>query len=84
MMLTYPIVFEKVAEAEGLPGHFYAHVPALGLTTHGVGIEGARTAVLDLLPLWLSEKQAAGETVPRPGEFFFSTIEVDEHALQGA
>jgi len=78
----YPIVFEKIAEGDGLSGHYYAHVPLLGLTTHGAGIEGARAAVLDLLRLWLAEKQAAGEEVPQPGEFFFSTIEVDEHALQ--
>ena len=83
MPLTYPIMFEKVSEADGMPGHYYAHVPALGLTTHGDGVEGARAAVLDLLSLWLSEKRAAGETVPPPEEFFFSTVELDEHALQG-
>lgn len=83
-MLTYPIVFERVAASEALPGHFYAHVPALGLTTHGEGIEGARLAVLDLLSLWRAEKRAAGEVVPPSGEFFFATVELDEDTLQSA
>ena len=54
-------------------GFYYAHVPALGLTTHGEGIEGARAAAEDLVKLWLSEKKAAGETVDLPSEIFFST-----------
>ena len=82
MRLTYPIVFEKIAEGDGISGHYYAHVPLLGLTTHGAGIDGARAAVLDLLRLWVEEKRAAGETVPQPGEFFFSTVDVDELAEQ--
>jgi hypothetical protein len=31
----------------------------LSLTTHGLGIEGARASATDLLKLWLSEKRAA-------------------------
>jgi predicted RNase H-like HicB family nuclease len=68
MALTYPIVFEKIAEGEGEKGHYYAHIPVLGLTTHGQGVEGARAAVLDLLQLWLAEKQAVGEPVQQPGD----------------
>ena len=83
-MLTYPIVFERVAASEGLPGHFYAHVPALGLTTHGEGIEGARLAVLDLISLWRAEKQAAGEVVPPSGEFFVAKVQLEKDALQSA
>ena len=82
--MTYGILFEKV-EAEELPDNsYYAHIPALGLTTHGEGIEGARAAATDLVTLWLSEKKAAGETVPSPAAFFFSTVEIPESALQGA
>ncbi|MGZ4984912.1 MAG: type II toxin-antitoxin system HicB family antitoxin [Chthoniobacterales bacterium] len=73
---------EKIEGGELPSGYYYAHVPALGLTTHGMGIEGARAAAEDLVKLWLAEKKAAGESVPPSSEFFFSTIEVVEGAVQ--
>jgi predicted RNase H-like HicB family nuclease len=82
--MTYGILFEKVASSELPPGFYYAHVPAVGLTTHGEGIEGARAAAEDLVKLWLAEKKAAGETVASPSEIFFSTIEISENAVQSA
>jgi predicted RNase H-like HicB family nuclease len=82
--MTYGILFEKTESGELPPGFYYAHVPALGLTTHGEGIEGARTAAEDLIKLWLAEKRAAGEKVPLASEFFFSTVEISESALQSA
>jgi predicted RNase H-like HicB family nuclease len=82
--MTYGILLEKIEGTELPPGFYYAHVPALGLTTHGEGIEGARAAAEDLVKLWLSEKRASGETVDVPSEFFFSTIEISESALQSA
>jgi len=45
-------------------GYFYAHIPSLDLTTHGVGIEGALKAAQELVEAWLAEKRARGETVP--------------------
>jgi len=54
------------------------------LTTHGQGIEGARAAAEDLINLWLAEKKAAGETIKLPSEFFFSTVDISESALQSA
>jgi predicted RNase H-like HicB family nuclease len=82
--MTYGIVFERIREA-GIPeDSYYAHIPALGLTTHGAGIEGARAAALDLLTAWLAEKREAGETIAAPSEILFSTVEVSEDALQGA
>ena len=60
--MTYGILVEKAPEGELPPGFYYAHVPALDLTTHGHGIEGARAAAEDLIKLWLAEKKAAGET----------------------
>ena len=57
--------------------YFYAHIPALDLTTHGKGIEGARHAALDLVTLWISEKIANGETVPAESEAYFSKLEID-------
>ena len=41
------VLFEKVQDKDFPPGYFYAHVPSLGLTTHGLGIEGARSAALE-------------------------------------
>jgi predicted RNase H-like HicB family nuclease len=82
--MTYGIVFEKVESGELPAGFFYAHVPALGLTTHGDGIDGARAAATDLVTVWLTEKKAAGETIAMPSEFFFSTVEIPDSALQSA
>lgn len=82
--MTFGIVLEKVSESELPGGYFYAHVPALGLTTHGQGIEGARAAALDLATLWIAEKRAAGEVLTAPTEFLLSTVEIEEDALQGA
>ena len=84
MALSYPIMLERAEDGDLPPGAYYAHVPALGLTTHGLGVEGARAAVVDLLTLWLAEKRAAGEAVPPPGEYLFSTVEVSDDALQSA
>lgn len=82
--MTYGILFEPVQE-EGFPaGYYYAHIPALGLTTHGLGIDGARFAAEDLAKLWIAEKLANGEEIPRPKANLFSTLEIDEHALQGS
>ncbi len=82
--MIYGVVFEKIPEKDGAPGCYYAHVPALGLTTHGKGIEGARAAALDLLKIWLVEKQQAGEEIPATTDFLFSTGEIPEDALQSA
>ncbi len=82
--MTYGILVEKAPKGELPPGFYYAHVPALDLTTHGRGIEGARAAAEDLIKLWLAEKKAAGETIEVPSEFFFSTVDISESALQSA
>lgn len=39
-VLRYTVVIESTREPEH-PGWYYAHVPALDLTTHGEGVEGA-------------------------------------------
>jgi predicted RNase H-like HicB family nuclease len=82
--MTYGILFEKAEPGELPPGFYYAHVPALGLTTHGEGVDGARAAATDLVTLWLTEKRAAGESVASPAEFFFSRVEIPDSALQSA
>jgi predicted RNase H-like HicB family nuclease len=84
IFMIYGILFEKAEIGVLPPGLYYAHIPALGLTTHGEGIEGAREAAADLATLWLAEKRAAGEAVTSPGESFYSTVEIPDRTLQSA
>ncbi len=79
--MTYSIVFEKITDASFPSGYYYAHVPALDLTTHGVGIEGARDAARDLITVWLEEKKANGESLPIEGETLYSKIEIADAVL---
>jgi predicted RNase H-like HicB family nuclease len=82
--MNFGVLFEKVTD-KGFPsGYFYAHVPSLGLTTHGLGIEGARAAAADLIKLWFAEKNANHETLPASPEILFSTLDIPEDALQSA
>ena len=60
--MTHGILFEQAPANELPDGFYYAHVLSLGLTTHGDGIEGARTAARDLIALWVAGKRAAGLT----------------------
>ena len=84
MPMSIGVLFESVQDKDFPPGYFYAHVPSLGLTTHGMGVEGARAVALDLIRLWLAEKKANGESLPEPAEILFSTLEISEDALQSA
>lgn len=67
--MHYSILFEAVRDPDFPAGYFYAHIPALDLTTHGEGIEGAKAAALDLITVWLEERRARGEPVPVEAEF---------------
>ena len=82
--MNYGILFERIGDQDFPAGHYYAHIPSLGLTTHGLGVEGAREAARDLLQQWIAEKRANDESIPIPGELFFSTLEFSEDALQSA
>jgi len=82
--MNFGILFEKIQEPGFPPGYYYAHMPTLGLTTHGLGIDGARQAAADLVHLWIEEKAAHGEPVPAPSELLFSTLDVPDHALESA
>jgi predicted RNase H-like HicB family nuclease len=82
--MNFGILFEKVTDKDFPAGYFYAHVPSLGLTTHGLGIEGARAAAADLVRLWIVEKKANHETLPASSEILFSTLHIPEDALQSA
>jgi predicted RNase H-like HicB family nuclease len=74
--MRYPVMLERVPDEEGLPGYYYAHVPSLGLTTHGHGMEGALEAARDLVTLWIEEKRAHGEPVTDASEAILATVEV--------
>jgi len=71
------VLVEPVEESEKLPGFYYAHVPSLGITTHGSGVEGALDAARDLIRLWVDETRAAGETPVPARESLLATVEVD-------
>lgn len=77
MVMRYSVLVEPVEESENMPGYFYAHVPSLGITTHGQGVESALEAARDLIHLWVDEKRAAGENPTSPRESLLATVEVD-------
>ncbi|KAB2638755.1 MAG: type II toxin-antitoxin system HicB family antitoxin [Verrucomicrobia bacterium] len=74
--MRYSVVLELLPAEEGMPGYYYAHVPSLGLTTHGLGMEGALEAARDLVKLWNEEKRANGESITTPSEAILTTVEV--------
>lgn len=49
------IIYEKIKDGSLPDNYFYALIPQLGLTTHGIGVEGAKTAAEDLIKLWIDE-----------------------------
>jgi hypothetical protein len=50
--MQYGVLFEKI-EVQGFPlGYRYAHIGTIGLTTHGLSIDGARETAKDLITLW--------------------------------
>jgi predicted RNase H-like HicB family nuclease len=65
--MTFAILFEKIEGEDFPPGCYYAHVPSLGLTTHGLGIEGARAAADDLLRLWVADRKIRDRKIQDPG-----------------
>jgi predicted RNase H-like HicB family nuclease len=83
--MTYSVLYEKIHEP-GFEGYYYAHIPAFDLTTHGLGVDGARAAAEDLLRGWIAVKLEHGEHIPPPDDALHGTIdiEVDSDALQAA
>jgi len=69
-------MLERLPGEEGMSGYFYAHVPSLSLTTHGLGIEGALEAARDLVTLWIEEKRAHGEPVFAQSDAILASVEV--------
>jgi len=74
--VKYSVMLERMPAEEGMPGYYYAHVPSLSLTTHGLGIEGALEAARDLVNLWNEEKRAHGEPIATQAEAILATVEV--------
>jgi predicted RNase H-like HicB family nuclease len=74
--MRYPVMLERIPDEEEMPGYYYAHIPSLGLTTHGLGMEGALEAARDLVALWNEEKRAQGEPVTAVSEVVLATVEV--------
>lgn len=79
--MRYSVLIEAVNEA-GFEGYYYAHIPSLDLTTHGLGIEGALHAAQELAEAWVTEKQAHGEAVPAERHSVIAQIEVGDAILR--
>jgi len=82
--MIYGILFEQIQDKDFPAGYYYAHITSLGLTTHGFGIEGAKEAAKDLICLWMAEKTANDEIFNISSELLYSTIEINENAIQCA
>jgi hypothetical protein len=82
--MNFGVLYERMTDAGFPTGYYYAHIPSLGLTTHGLGIEGARREAFDLAQLWLSEKKANGDRVMASPDILFSTIEPPADGSEGA
>jgi predicted RNase H-like HicB family nuclease len=80
-LMIYSILIEKINDGSLPEGYYYAHIPALDLTTHGFGIENAKKAAEDLVNLWIEEKLANSEPIPCESESYFSKIEVTNALL---
>jgi predicted RNase H-like HicB family nuclease len=61
--MRYTVILEPTNEIEN-SGWYYAHIPALDLTTHGLGLEGAMDAARDLVTGWIEELRSHGKEVP--------------------
>ena len=75
--MKFSVIIEKIDDNELDEGLYYAHIPSLGLTTHGYGIDGAKNAAKDLLELWIAEKNANNERIADVKEEYFSIIDIN-------
>ena len=83
MAMRYTVIVEPTNEPDQ-PGWFYAHIPALDLTTHGLGVEGALAAARDLVIGWIAERKSRGEEVPPEAPTLVGQIEISDDALHAA
>ena len=80
--MRYSVLFSPVKEP-GFSGYYYAHIPALDLTTHGKGIDGALQVAQELAQGWVLELQAHHGEVPQEDGAITASIEVGS-AVHGA
>lgn len=71
------VLVEPVEPSESMPGRYSAHVPSLGITTRGSGMEGAIAAARDLIHPWVEDKREAGESAVPTRESLPASVEVD-------
>ena len=79
--MRYSVILEPVSEP-GFEGYYHAHIPALDLTTHGQGVDGALKAAQELVEGWVAEKRAHGEHVPIEGKSLIAQIEIADSLLR--
>jgi predicted RNase H-like HicB family nuclease len=78
--MRYSVFLEPIQEA-GFEGFYYAHIPTLDLTTHGVGVEGALAAARELAEAWVAEKRAHGDPLPVESTVLIGHIELPDAVL---
>jgi predicted RNase H-like HicB family nuclease len=81
IMMRYSVLLEPINEPE-FQGYYYAHIPTLDLTTHGMGIEGALGAAQQLVEAWVEEKRSRGETVPVETKSLIAQVEIPDALLR--
>jgi len=74
--MRFSVLYEKINDGSLPSSFYYAHIPSLNLTTHGEGLEGAKNSAIDLINLWIEEKQLNNEPIHIESESFFSSIEI--------
>ncbi len=79
--MRYSVLMQPVNEPK-FEGYYYAHIPSLDLTTHGVGIEGALKAAQEHIEAWLAEKRAHDEPVPTENNPVIAQIEIADALLR--
>jgi predicted RNase H-like HicB family nuclease len=78
--MRYSVFLEPIQET-GFEGFYYAHIPTLDLTTHGLGVEGALAAARELAEAWVIEKHAHGEPLPVESTALIGHIELPDAVL---
>jgi predicted RNase H-like HicB family nuclease len=69
---SYTIIYQSIPPDEGVG--FYAHVPALGITSDGETLDEAKEMVMDAIESYIEGLQAIGKPVPK--EYQAERVEV--------
>jgi len=78
--MRYSVLLEPVEEA-GFEGFYYAHIPVLDLTTHGLGVEGALVAARELAEAWVAERRSHGDPLRVESTALIGHIDVPDAVL---